>query len=175
MEDHSQKTESKWVAPLKKAFGVFISGIMKVFSRKGRAVESDKHKKKWLKHLWRLVGFTIVAILFFVVALCWLAPFVESKFTKNPLSPVQLAYGLFSAIIAVALYVWGVGNWSRFEPPKDSPDSTNKSSEPKTTPTPTPGGVAAAPGGAPAPGPAAAGNAPATPQPGTPVPPKGAN
>lgn len=164
LEEHSQKTESKWLAEVKKAFGALGSAIMKVYSKvyswKGRAMEPEKHEKKWVKHLRRMAWFAAGAIVFFIVAL-WLAPLVEFRGARIPLSRLQLAYGLLSAIIAVALYVWGVGDWSRFEPP---PDSASKPSDSKAAPPVAPGGAAAAVSGA------AAGTAPVTP-----TQPKGAN
>jgi len=58
---------------------------------------------------------------------------------KIPFSRMQLTYGLLSVLIAVALYVWGVGDWSRFEPPRDSEGSGDKSSDAKATPQNPPG------------------------------------
>jgi hypothetical protein len=36
---------------------------------------------------------------------------------------MQLFYGMLSLDLALAVYTWGVGNWSRFEPPQSSADS----------------------------------------------------
>src|SRR5579859_294360 len=151
LEDHPQKTESKLLADVKKAFGGLGGAIMKVYSTayswKGRAMETEKHEKKWVKHLRRMAWFAIGAILFFAVAL-WVAPKVEIHGARIPLGRLQLAYGLLSVVIAVALYAWGVGNWSRFEPPKPTPATGSN---------------------------AATGNAPVTSPPGTPARKKGAN
>ena len=34
------------------------------------------------------------------------------------LSPMQLIHVFLSIELVVAVYLWGVGNWSRFEPPR---------------------------------------------------------
>ena len=126
-------------------------------------VKFEKHEKKWVEHLSRLVFFSIAAIVAFF-ALLWLAPRLGiTEGGKISLSRMQLAYGLLSALIAVALYVWGVGNWSRFEPPpNDSADSANKSSDSKTASSGQTGSAPATP-------------ASGTPASGTPAPSKGAN
>lgn len=35
-----------------------------------------------------------------------------------PLSAMQIVYVFLSIELVVAVYLWGVGNWSRFEPPR---------------------------------------------------------
>jgi hypothetical protein len=42
---------------------------------------------------------------------------------KITLSWMQLFYGVLSLELALAVYTWGVGNWSRFEPPPGDADS----------------------------------------------------
>jgi len=37
---------------------------------------------------------------------------------KITFSWMQLFYGVLSLELALAVYTWGVGNWSRFEPPQ---------------------------------------------------------
>lgn len=98
----------------------------------------------------RLVLSSIAAILFFIAAV-GLAPCLGiEEGGKISLSRMQLAYGLLSVLLAAALYVWGVGYWSRFEPPPDkspdpkppSPDATQGASlAPKpAAPAPSKGG-----------------------------------
>lgn len=94
-------------------------------------VKFENENKKWVK---RLVLSAIAAILFFI-AVVSLAPYLGiEEGGKIPLSRMQLAYGLLSVELAAALYVWGVGDWSRFEPPPDTP---SKSSDPNTPPPPS--------------------------------------
>jgi hypothetical protein len=60
---------------------------------------------------------------------------------KIPLSPLQMIYVILSVEIVLAVYAWGVGDWSRFEPPQTSSVSavqeTNSPAQPPG-PSPTP-------------------------------------
>lgn len=94
-------------------------------------VKFENENKKWVK---RLVLSAIAAILFFIVVLL-LVPCLDClRRGQIPLTWMQLAYGLLSVLLAAALYVWGVGDWSRFEPPEDTP---SKSSDPNPPPPPS--------------------------------------
>ena len=86
------------------------------------------------KPLWLRTALVLAAILLPIV-LVWVAPCLGIREGgKISLSSMQLLYGLVSAEIAAAVYMWGVGTWSRFEPPRPSFD----------TPTPQPSGQAPA-------------------------------
>lgn len=152
--DEVKGTGRKWFWSLKPSAN--WSGPLRGFILwKGRPVNFENYEKKWAKHVNRLALFAVGAILVFIAVL-WLAPCLDIKEGgKISLSRMQLAYGLLSVLIAVALYVWGVGNWSRFEPPPDTPD---KSPDPKTPPPLN-----------------AAQGAPLAAPPATPAPPKGGN
>jgi hypothetical protein len=41
---------------------------------------------------------------------------------KLSLSPMQVLYTTLTLEITLAVYIWGVGNWSRFEPAKNTDD-----------------------------------------------------
>jgi hypothetical protein len=43
---------------------------------------------------------------------------------KLSLTPMQVLYTILAVEITLAVYIWGVGNWSRFEPAKNTDDST---------------------------------------------------
>src|SRR5260370_8369130 len=91
------------------------------------------------KPLWLRPALVLAAILLPIV-LVWVAPCLGIREGgKISLSSMQLLYGLVSAEIAAAVYIWGVGNLSRFEPPRPS----------FNTPTPQP--TAQPPGLAPPP------------------------
>jgi hypothetical protein len=100
--------------------------------REGISVNEDETKKLRIK---RGLGFALAAILVVIVIL-WVAPSVGIREGgKISLSRMQLLYGLVSTVIAVAIYIWGVGKWSRFEPPKNSAVSLSpKASNPAQTP-----------------------------------------
>jgi hypothetical protein len=56
---------------------------------------------------------------------------------KITFSWMQIFYGLLSLELALAVYVWGVGNWSRFEPPEpSSASSIPATSDPSKAPAP---------------------------------------
>jgi hypothetical protein len=95
-------------------------------------VNEDDTKKLRIK---RGLGFALAAILVAIVIL-WAAPSVGIREGGTiSLSRMQLLYGLVSTVIAVAIYAWGVGKWSRFEPPKNSAASLSpRASDPAQTP-----------------------------------------
>lgn len=70
------------------------------------------------------VLFVSVAGLLLVV-LPLLTPYA-AKFGKIPLSPIQMLYAVLSLEIVLAIYTWGVGNWSRFEPPQNASGSPSR-------------------------------------------------
>jgi hypothetical protein len=62
------------------------------------------------KPLWLKIVITLAAILL-PIALVWVAPCLEIREGgKISLSRMQLLYGVLSSEIAVAVYMWGVGN-----------------------------------------------------------------
>src|SRR5260370_23655117 len=72
------------------------------------------------KPLWLRPALVLAAILLPIV-LVWVAPCLGIREGgKISLSSMQLLYGLVSAEIAAAVYMWGGGNLSRFEPPPPS-------------------------------------------------------
>jgi hypothetical protein len=80
------------------------------------------------KPLWLKIVIALAAILL-PIALLWVAPCLGIREGgKISLSRMQLLYGILSSEIAVAVYMWGVGNWSRFEPPQTS--ATPQTSDP---------------------------------------------
>ncbi len=74
---------------------------------------------------WKIL-FWLVSVLFAVGL-----PLLQHSFKLWPgESAIQLLYAVVSAIVVVAIYLWGVGNWSRFEPSRDeAADSAQKSTE----------------------------------------------
>jgi hypothetical protein len=66
------------------------------------------------------IGFAVFAILLPVV-LPILAPSVGiHEDGKIPLNALQVLYAVLSVELVMAVYMWGVGNWSRYEPPHGS-------------------------------------------------------
>jgi hypothetical protein len=121
-------------------------------------VDENETKKLRLK---RGFGFAITVVLVASLIL-WLAPSVEMREGgKISLSRMQLLYGLVSMVIAVAIYIWGVGNWSRFEPPTNSsvssatpasdstqaPPISGQAAQPNAAAPPQPADTSAAPKG----------------------------
>lgn len=75
------------------------------------------------KRLRLKIAFVAVAILLLVV-LPPLTPHISIwRIGKLPLSPIQMLYAVLSSEIVLAVYIWGVGNWSRFEPPQPASSS----------------------------------------------------
>ncbi len=62
-------------------------------------------------------AFFIVAIVL-AVALPLLAPNI-TILKGRQVSPGQVLYAVLAGEIVLAVYLWGVGNWSRFEPPQE--------------------------------------------------------
>jgi hypothetical protein len=114
------------------------------------------------KPFWLRTVLVFAAILLPIVVV-WVAPCLGIREGgKISLSSMQLLYGLVSSEIAAAVYMWGVGNWSRFEPPPPSseiPTPQASGLAPVQVP-PQPARVNVAP-------PAQANVAPAVPPPGT--------
>src|SRR2546428_3084385 len=78
------------------------------------------------------LGFGILALVL-LIGLPFLGPYV-SKLHEEwniPLNRMQLFYAVLSSEIVLAVYIWGVGNWSRFEPP---PSAANPSIPTNTDP-----------------------------------------
>ena len=70
------------------------------------------------------IGFVVLAFVL-LVGLPLLTPHIKIwGMGRIPLSPFQILYATLSLEIALAVYVWGVGNWSRFEPPQASSGSS---------------------------------------------------
>ena len=60
-----------------------------------------------------------VALILLPIALPLLAPYAEIRVDgRISLSGLQVLYALVSVEIALNVYIWGMGNWSRFEPPQ---------------------------------------------------------
>jgi hypothetical protein len=45
-------------------------------------------------------------------------------------TPMQVLYTILALDIIVAVYIWGVGNWSRYEPAKNTDDSALSTAKP---------------------------------------------
>ena len=67
----------------------------------------------------------IVSLLAFVLlfVLPGLSGWTIPGMVKITFSWMQLFYGVLSVELTLAVYTWGVGNWSRFEPPPYDADS----------------------------------------------------
>lgn len=75
------------------------------------------------KRLRLKIAFVAVAIILLVL-LPLLTPYISVwKVGKIPLSPMQMLYAVLSCECVLAVYLWGVGNWSRFEPPQNASGS----------------------------------------------------
>lgn len=107
------------------------------------------------RRLWLKIAFAVVAILLPIV-LPFLAPhFGIREGARISLNGLQVLYAVLSTELALAVYMWGVGNWSRFEPPHISQSaSAVQTGGPAQTPKPgpTPAGSLGAGAGTPAPG-----------------------
>lgn len=76
------------------------------------------------KRLRLKTGFVVFAILLPIV-LPLLAPFFGvHEGGTIPLGGLQVLYAVLSVEIATVVYIWGVGKWSRYEPPHISSSST---------------------------------------------------
>ena len=77
------------------------------------------------------IVFGFVAVLLPILS-PFLAPLVGiQEGGKISVNGIQVVYAVLAVELALAVYVWGVGNWSRFEPPRSSSDKA-----------PTPSGAA---------------------------------
>ncbi|OLE45908.1 MAG: hypothetical protein AUG46_11290 [Acidobacteria bacterium 13_1_20CM_3_58_11] len=93
------------------------------------------------------IGFAVAAVLLPFV-LPFMAPFLGIYAGgKIPLSGIQVVYAVLSSEIALAVYLWGVGNWSRFEPPFSPAPSTPQTGGAPQPPGPAPGAPPAPQGG----------------------------
>jgi len=122
------------------------------------------------KPLWLRTVLVFAAMLLPIV-LVWVAPCLGIREGgKISLSQLQVFYAVFSSEIVAAVYAWGVGNWSRFEPPPPSSDiptpQTSGQAPAQVPPQPAPVNVALPANVNVAP-PAQANVAPAVPPPGT--------
>jgi hypothetical protein len=80
------------------------------------------------------IGFVVFAILLPIV-LPSLAPvFGIHEGGRISLSGLQVLYAVLSVEIATVVYIWGVGKWSRYEPPLISSSSTAQESGVAQTP-----------------------------------------
>jgi hypothetical protein len=113
----------------------------------------------------------VFAAILLPIVLVWVAPCLGIREGgKISLSQLQVFYAVFCSEIVAAVYAWGVGNWSRFEPPPPSSDiptpQTSGQAPAQVPPQPVqvnvalPANVTVAP-------PAQASVAPAVPPPGT--------
>ncbi|HXJ10859.1 MAG TPA: hypothetical protein VNH19_01195 [Candidatus Limnocylindrales bacterium] len=68
---------------------------------------------------WRLKLAFVVQAIVLLAALLGLAHWDKSQNVGiTQLNPMQIIYVFLSIEIVAAVYLWGVGNWSRFEPPR---------------------------------------------------------
>jgi hypothetical protein len=111
-------------------------------------VEPFESKRFRLKMAFLIVAVVLLALL------PLLTPYLSLwHMGKVPLSPMQMVYVVLSIEIVAAVYLWGVGSWSRFEPPRSPAGSAApitggsvQTQPPAGTPT------AAGPGNVPPPG-----------------------
>jgi hypothetical protein len=82
------------------------------------------------------IGVAVLAL----IALPPLTPYLSIwRLGRIPLSPLQMIYVILSLEIVLAVYAWGVGDWSRFEPPQSSSVSAaQEASNPAQPPGPDP-------------------------------------
>lgn len=123
------------------------------------------------KPFWLKIIIVFAAILL-PFALAGIAPCLQiQEGGKISLNQLQVFYAVFSSEIVAAVYAWGVGNWSRFEPPPPSSDiptpQTSGLAPAQVPPQPSQANVALPANVNVAP-PAQAKVAPAVPPPGTP-------
>jgi len=90
------------------------------------------------KRLLLKIEFAVAAVLLPIV-LPLLAPSLGiHEGGRISLGGTQVVYAVLSVELALAVYIWGVGNWSRFEPPQLPSGSSTTSSGPAQTPKPGP-------------------------------------
>lgn len=82
----------------------------------------------------------VVCVILLPVVVPILAPWVGIREDgRIPLNGLQVLYAVLSIEIAATVYMWGVGNWSRYEPPQRvMPPSVQASDSPQT---PGPGSI----------------------------------
>ena len=81
------------------------------------------------------IGVAVLAL----IVLPPLTPYIHIwRLGRIPLSPLQMIYVILSLEIVLAVYAWGVGDWSRFEPPQTSSASEAGSPAQPPGPGPTP-------------------------------------
>jgi hypothetical protein len=70
------------------------------------------------------IAFSIAAI-FLVVTLPLLWPLLTKYkwIARIDATPLQVLYTILALDVIWAIYMWGVGNWSRYEPAKNADDS----------------------------------------------------
>ena len=86
------------------------------------------------KRLRLKTGFVVFAILLAIV-LPLLAPFLGiHEGGRISLSGLQVLYGVLSVEISTVVYLWGVGKWSRYEPPQILSSSAAQGSAVAQTP-----------------------------------------
>ena len=76
----------------------------------------------------------VVCVILLPVVVPILAPWVGIREDgRIPLNGWQVVYAVLSIEIAATVYVWGVGNWSRYEPPQRvTPPPVQASNSPQT-------------------------------------------
>jgi hypothetical protein len=93
---------------------------------KDSTMEETDWKSQLRSFLYSLQAKIIVSLL--AIVLLVVLPFFSGctipGMGKITFSWMQLFYGVLSLELALAVYTWGVGNWSRFEPPQRSADSS---------------------------------------------------
>lgn len=77
------------------------------------------------------ITFSIAAI-FLVVTLPLLWPLLSKCkwIARIDATPLQVLYTILSLDIILAIYMWGVGNWSRYEPGKNTDDFALSTAKP---------------------------------------------
>jgi hypothetical protein len=74
---------------------------------------------------------------FALIVLPPLTPYIRIwRLGRIPLSPLQMIYVILSLEIVLAVYAWGVGDWSRFEPPQTPSVSAAQEASSPTPPVP---------------------------------------
>jgi hypothetical protein len=88
------------------------------------------------------IGFAATALVL-LLGVPPLTPYIWIwRLGRIPLSPMQMFYAVLSIEIVLAVYIWGVGNWSRFEPPH-TPSASEDQELNRPTGTPQPPAAAA--------------------------------
>ena len=110
-------------------------------------MNNSKPQWPWLK-----LGFVVSAVLL-AILLPLVAPFFGiHEGGRIPLNGLQVLYAVLSVEIAAAVYVWGVGKWSRYEPPPIPTTSAPQGNGPAQTTASGPVSAAPSSAGTPAQG-----------------------